>query len=158
MTAKKILNFFGIILGIAAIVFGVMFITDPPYSYSTTTSDYASFGADYYTYQYQATRDAVRNTGATANTLGNIGEELALYAGMAFILAGLFIMIYFMKSMIDCFPAKAKAIPTALPVTADVIETPVEEKMIATLDTADAPVYTPDEAPAEASEAVAVEE
>ncbi len=101
MNAKKGLNMLGVLIGIAVIVFGVLCIANPADSYSTNSSEYASFGADFYTYQYQATTDAVRNTAVTANNIRELGEMIATYAGVAFIVAGLLIMIYFSKTLVD---------------------------------------------------------
>ncbi|MBR2415043.1 MAG: hypothetical protein IKB13_11130 [Clostridia bacterium] len=121
MNAKKMLNIIGAVIGVIVIILGVVFIATPADSYYTDSADYASFGADFYTYQYQATRDAVTNTAVTANNIRELGEKVALYAGMAFILAGLLIVLYFAKNLLDCCPAKAQ--PIASPIAAAPAET-----------------------------------
>ena len=118
MKAKKRLNMLGVLIGLVVIVFGVLCIANPADSYNTQSADYASFGADYYTYQYQATRDAVSNTAVTANNIRELGEMIATYAGAAFIVAGLLIMIYFSKANVDLklekeLIAKPLAVPPA---------------------------------------------
>lgn len=87
----------GIIIGIAMILMGLIFAMTPPESYSTETADYASFGADYYTYQYEATKIVARNAAVTANNIRELGEELALYFGVAFMFAGALVVVNYGK-------------------------------------------------------------
>ncbi|MBE6813558.1 MAG: hypothetical protein E7523_11860 [Ruminococcaceae bacterium] len=125
MNAKKYLNSFGILIGVVVILIGVLCISYPADSYkSTYIADNASFGADFYTYQYQATRDVTSNTAAIDATIDDLSEKVARYAGAAFITAGLLIMIYFFKELIDMMPEKS--FPTATPIAVTYGETAIE--------------------------------
>lgn len=93
--AAKILNIVGIVLGIAMILIGIIFINNPPMSFNTISAKDASFGADFYTYQYEVTGYAVRNTAVTANNIRELGEKIALYAGTFFAMCGAFIALFF---------------------------------------------------------------
>ena len=85
---KRTWDLIGIALGIVLILVGIVFAANPPDTYSTDSADYASFGGDFYTYQYKATRVVASNTAVTANNLREIGEAQALYFGALFMAAG----------------------------------------------------------------------
>ncbi len=95
--SMKFWNLIGIIVGIAIIITGVVVMKNPPSSSSTQSSELVSFGGDYYTYQYSATRNAGINAAAAANNLREIGEMLALYAGLLFIALGLLTTVKYAK-------------------------------------------------------------
>ena len=85
---KKMWDLAGMVLGLIILIAGIVFMSSPPDSYNTRTTDYASFGGDYYTYQYDATCVVASNTAVTANNLREIGEALAKYFGFLFVAVG----------------------------------------------------------------------
>ncbi len=85
---KRFWDFVGAILGIIIIVVGIVFMASPPRAFETESTEYASFGADFYTYQYDATRAAATNSAVTANNLREIGSAQAKYFGFLFIVIG----------------------------------------------------------------------
>ena len=85
---EKTWNLIGMLVGLAIFICGIVFAANPPESYSTGSTDYASFGGDFYTYEYDATRVAARNAAATANNIRELGEFLAHGLGAALIAAG----------------------------------------------------------------------
>lgn len=87
----------GVIIGIVMIVLGIVFCAVPADSSYTDYAEYASFGGDFYTYQYEATRIAAHNAADTANNVEAVGGMLALYAGAAFIFAGLLVALAYLK-------------------------------------------------------------
>lgn len=107
---KKIWNMIGAAVGVIVFIMGIIFAFTPANSYSTDTADSATFGADFYTYQYKATKIAAQNTAVTANNIREVGEKLALYAGMAFAVAGCLITIHFLKEL----SSEPKAVPQAM--------------------------------------------
>ncbi|MBQ3049381.1 MAG: hypothetical protein IJC94_05445 [Oscillospiraceae bacterium] len=102
MTKGKGFNVVGVLLGIAVVIWGIVFMFTPADHYSTYSSKSASFGADYYTYQYEATVDAVHNTAVTANNIRDIGRKLAVYSGSAFVVGGLLIVLHYGKCLAVC--------------------------------------------------------
>jgi len=114
---KKIWNLVGAIVGVIVIIMGIAFIFTPADTFSTESVKDASFGADFYTYEYQATQAAAHNTAVTANNMRELGEKLALYAGMAFVVAGLLITLHFLKEM----TSEPKAAPQAVLVQPGVV-------------------------------------
>ena len=81
---KRTWDLIGCILGLSVLVVGLAFLTTPPDAYSTRSADYAVFGADYYTYQYEATQIVAENVATTANNLREIGTAFARYTGVFF--------------------------------------------------------------------------
>ena len=78
---KRTWNLIGCILGLVMLIVGLVFLNSPPEAYHTESAEYAAFGADYYTYQYDATKTVAENVAATANNLREIGTAQARYAG-----------------------------------------------------------------------------
>ena len=116
---KKIWNIVGAAIGVVVIIMGIVFAATPANTYSTDSADTASFGADFYTYQYKATKIVAQNAAVTANNLREVGEKMALYAGMAFIVAGLLITLHFVKeltSMPKAAPQFVAVQPSPVPV------------------------------------------
>ena len=112
-----VISIIGILAGIASIAAGVSFAVSPSGSRSTKDPRHAVFGADFYTYQYEATEYAAYNAGATAKTVGDMSEKLALYAGAAFILAGVLTVLHYGNRCAElCLSDKAEAV---LPETAE---------------------------------------
>lgn len=152
MKVKDLLNLAGAFVGIVMIIFGVIFIATPADSYSTKTTDYASFGADFYTYEYDATRAAATNAAVTANNLRELGEKVALYAGFAFIFSGLFAVLHFAKQLaeVDFVAALGLKKKEAAPVFA--------QPVVAVAASAVAPETVEEAAPAAEQPAEAAEE
>lgn len=109
LKSVKFWNMVGIIAGVAIIVLGIVLACMPADSYTTQTNNKSvTFGADYYTYQYEASSNAATNAAAAANNLRQIGEKLALYAGLLFVVIGLLTTIkyakkYFLEEDFDFF-------------------------------------------------------
>lgn len=102
---SKVWNWLGFFVGIFTIVVGIGFLSSPPDSYYTSTADSATFGADYYTYQYDATRIAASNSAATAKNIREVGIALSRYAGFFFIIAGMLILIHYGKACFSGYKA-----------------------------------------------------
>ena len=94
---KNIWDLLGFVVGLAMILAGIVFLATPADTYSTRTPDSASFGADFYTYQYDATRAAAQNAAVTANNLRELGGKLAAYSGTFFLAAGALTAIHYGK-------------------------------------------------------------
>lgn len=87
---RKICYAFCAIIGLAIIVVGIKFCFDPPHisSKSPGFPSIAEFGADYYTYQYNASRYAAINAAYCYEILKNLIEALYSCFGVFFIAAG----------------------------------------------------------------------
>lgn len=116
MKNAKTWNLAGFAVGILAIILGIVFLTSPADTYETTSPGRdTTFGADFYTYEYSATRAAASNAAITANNLRELGGKLALYSGFLFILAGALTAVHFGKAYFTAEqdgaakPAKVKA-------------------------------------------------
>ena len=103
---KKTWDILGILLGLSILLVGIVFMVTPPESYRANSVDDISFGADYYTEQYNATRVTVNNTAVTANNLREIGQALAHYVGFFFIALGILTMLHYGKSYFTCDAAR----------------------------------------------------
>ena len=90
---EKTWSLIGMAVGLIVILIGLVFMATPADSYTTESTDYASFGADYYTYEYDATRAAASNAAVTANNLRELSSKLALYSGMFFVVLGVLIVL-----------------------------------------------------------------
>lgn len=97
MKRQKYWNLAGFILGIAVIIVGICFIFTPAEHYSTTSVEDTSFGGDFYTYEYAATRAAARNAAITANNIRELSAKLALYNGTFLIALGVLMVLYYGK-------------------------------------------------------------
>ena len=84
-SGKKGFSVFGIIVGVAAVIFGIVVFAT--HMYLPTPSD-TSFGADFYTYSYRATRYVSEN-------LSSIAKMLKLALGFILITFGLADIAYF---------------------------------------------------------------
>ena len=98
LKTAKTWNLIGIVLGIIVLLVGIFFISNPPTAYYTMSPETATFGSDFYTYQYDATRDAAMNTATTANNIRELGGMLAIYNGCEFIVGGLLIILHFARN------------------------------------------------------------
>lgn len=100
---EKTWNLIGILLGLAILIVGIVFIKTPPaYSFYTDSVSDITFGGDYYTEQYNATRVAVNNIAVVARNLDKIGEAIANYFGCFFIVFGLLIILHYAKHYFTC--------------------------------------------------------
>ena len=93
MNNEKKWYLLGVLLGILVIVAGIIFMATPAKAYGGSTPEYASFGADYYTYQYDATRDVASNVRVVTEAVNELSASVSLYAGAAFVVAGLLILL-----------------------------------------------------------------
>ena len=117
---EKTWSLIGMAVGLIVILIGFVFMATPADSYTTESTDYASFGADYYTYEYDATRAAA----VTANTLRELSSKLALYSGMFFVVLGVLIVLpnakrYFCSLSGQAIESPAEAIPSQDALTPD---------------------------------------
>ena len=111
---RTIFNVLSLIVGIAMIIVGTNFNSDPASVCVTSSPSSYTFGADYYTEQYGATRIVANNISATVRTIGNLSEKLANYVGFAFIFAGILVCLSSLKKLVVEFePAKPSAMPEA---------------------------------------------
>lgn len=98
LKSVKFWNMVGVCIGIAVIILGIVIACTPADTYSTSTnSQKITFGADYYTYQYEASRNAAGNAAVAANNLRELGGKLALYAGLLFVVIGLLTTLKYAK-------------------------------------------------------------
>lgn len=97
---RKLWNWAGLVLGIVTIIAGLVFVFTDPDFHGTSGASSASFGADFYTYQYKATQAVAANTISTVAYLRQIEATLMRIGGMAFMVAGALIVIHFGK---QCF-------------------------------------------------------
>lgn len=102
MQTKKVFSIIGIIIGCIMLFMGVFHQT--PSFDGGTMSTYTSFGADFYTEEYQATAQAATNV----YNLGQFEEEIF---DMALIFAGLIVICYF-----GCKLGEASHSPVSVPV------------------------------------------
>lgn len=109
MKNEKIFNFIGFALGFIIIIVGIVLIFNPAHSYSTESVSYCSFGGDFYTEQYAATKAAVSNTAVTANNIRDLGEKLALYFGLTFVITGSLVSLAYGK-LLFCTSTKTESI------------------------------------------------
>lgn len=99
---KKIFNLIGIAFCVCLIVIGIVFIACPAKSYNCETPKDAIFGADFYTYEYDATSKAATNAAVAARNIRELGGMLAIYVGVFYIMSGLLLGLYCTKSLLLC--------------------------------------------------------
>lgn len=97
LQSKKLWNLIGIILGLSILIFGLVLSGKEPYRYSSAGTDYATFGGDFYTYEYHATCAAAQNAAATASFLEDLVDFLMLALSGGTIAAGALITVIFGK-------------------------------------------------------------
>lgn len=108
---KKTWDLIGAILGIIILIVGIVFMASPPDHYYTDSADYASFGADFYTYQYKATRVVAGNTAVTANNLREMGIAQANYFGFLFIAVGALTVVHYGKKFFTDYVVEVAEVP-----------------------------------------------
>ena len=110
LKTEKFWNMAGAILGVIVLLVGIIFMCTPPETYSTRSAESVTFGADYYTYQYEATKYAVSNTAITANNIRELGKAISGYAGFGFVVAGLLITMNYGKKLVMALPETPTAV------------------------------------------------
>ena len=122
---KKTWNLIGMLVGVAILMCGMVFATTPPESYSTDSADYATFGGDFYTYEYDATRVAAHNAAVTASNIRELGRFLAHGFGAVLIATGALTFVCFGKKFCtEAAAAQREDIPK--PVTEEPAGMPLE--------------------------------
>ncbi|MBQ4061290.1 MAG: hypothetical protein IJD14_00355 [Christensenellaceae bacterium] len=106
MKNKKTWDLIGTVLGIVIIIVGIIFISFPPETYTTSSTDDASFGGDFYTYQYEATQAAASNAAVTANNLREMGKAQAGYFGFLFVAVGALTVVNYGKKFFTDYIVK----------------------------------------------------
>ncbi len=101
---RKTIKMIGMILGAIVIIAGIMIIVNPPHTFSTSSADYASFGGDFYTYEYKATSIAASNAAVAANNLRELSKALSLYHGIILIVGGLVILLHYLDIEVSATP------------------------------------------------------
>lgn len=96
---KNIWSWVGVCVGVIILTVGIVFCSSAPESYNTKSVEDVSFGADFYTYEYAATRIAASNAAIAANNIRELGMFFAKYAGFFFIAMGLLVILHYIK---DC--------------------------------------------------------
>ena len=120
---QKFWNFAGIVLGIALIVAGVIFMLTPDGSLRTSyPAREVEFGADFYTYQYEATKIAASNVASVVNGLGTLAGKLALYSGFFFIVFGCMITLHYGKLVVMAMEEKTVEETAVEKVAEDVVK------------------------------------
>ncbi len=107
MKREKAWNLIGVAIGVIIIITGILFCATPADSFSTTSVDTASFGGDFYTYEYKATRAAANNAAVAANNLRELSKKTANYVGCGFIFAGLLVTLEYAKKI--CLASRKEA-------------------------------------------------
>ncbi|MDO4893695.1 MAG: hypothetical protein Q3989_10380 [Eubacteriales bacterium] len=92
----------GILLGIAILIAGIWIMNNPPSYDSTVSTKTAIFGADYYTEQFAATKNAADNAAAAAYNIKELGKRLSVFIGLGFIFAGLVVALQNAKRIAAC--------------------------------------------------------
>lgn len=115
MKKERTWNLIGFVAGLILIVVGIVYIATPADHYSTSSTDSAAFGADFYTYEYRATRAAASNAAVAANNLRELGGKLALYNGTLFMVLGLGFALHFGKLVFVEKEETAAAAPAESP-------------------------------------------
>lgn len=93
-------NILGVIIGISLVIVGVVFLVNTPgiSDFGFTTSvESASFGGDYYSYQYKATKAAADNISDVAEDIVVLAKNLSVYFGIASLFTGLLVTIHYGK-------------------------------------------------------------
>ena len=98
-----------------------------PYRYSSANTDYATFGGDFYTYEYHATCAAAQNAAATASFLEDLVDYLMLALSGGTIAAGALITVIFGKKFFtEIQPSEATVAPSPKTSSETSPETPSE--------------------------------
>lgn len=140
--SKKLWNLIGIILGISILIFGLVLSGKEPYRYSSANTDYATFGGDFYTYEYHATCAAAQNAAATASFLEDLVDFLMLALSGGTIAAGALITVIFGKKFFTETESSSKNIQ---PSEATVAPSPKTSSEILSVASSETSPETPSE-------------
>ncbi len=99
-SAKIAFGVIGFILGIIIFIMGISTMNSKPESRSTSYTDSYSFGADFYTEEYEATKNAADNAAVTANNVRELGNTITNCFGTLLIAVGLIVCLYSLKEAV----------------------------------------------------------
>jgi len=100
MTSKKVFLYLGIGAGVISIIYGISCMS-LNVSYSGDFSSFASFGADFYTYIYEATMNAANNIDELGNFLETVMKTVVNGIGMFMISIGMADIAFFGCKLAD---------------------------------------------------------
>lgn len=123
---KKTWDLIGAILGIVILLAGFIVMCAPAESYSTSLTDYATFGADFYTYQYKATRAVASNAAVAANNLRELSGAQAAYFGLLLMAIGALTVVHYGKKYFTEYIVEVAEEPKEETPEIEAEETPVE--------------------------------
>lgn len=89
---KVVWDIASMIIGFLMMITGLIFGLTPAESYYTSSAKDVTFGADYYTEEYNATRIAASNAAVTANNIRELGSKHATYFGYFVSMSGFLIL------------------------------------------------------------------
>ena len=111
---KKTWDLIGMSLGLAIIILGLTLMFTLPISTNWDYADYASFGADFYTYQYKATKIVAANTARISSGLEDLSAEISTAFGFLMIAIGALTSLkYGKKFFTENLPEVAEPIQAA---------------------------------------------
>ena len=87
---RKLASLIGIALSAVAILLGILILTGAILNFNGNTASYTTFGADFYTYSYRATRYAANNVDALGEFAQGALGLVMLFAGAAGVLLSLY--------------------------------------------------------------------
>ena len=90
---SAILCLLAVVTGLAMLITGIVFLSGFGSYYSTDSITSTSFGADFYTYEFRATRIAAQNAAATAHYVRDMAQLVARCAGAALIFGGILVIL-----------------------------------------------------------------
>lgn len=108
---KKVFSLIGIVIGIAIIIFGIRLASINIYGYSGSYTSSYTFGADYYTEQYAATRNTANNLDNFAEYAERVVEKTMPCIGVIVALFGAAVSCFFGCRFADSFKGKAAKAP-----------------------------------------------
>ena len=126
---EKTWNLIGLALGIVVIIVGIVFACTPADVYCYNYADDVSFGGDFYTYQYEATKIAASNVASVVNGLGTLAGKLALYSGFFFIVFGCMITLHYGKLVVMAMEEKTVEETAVEKVAEDVVKEEVTQEI-----------------------------
>ena len=97
---KKTVKIIGLLLSLALIVAGIVIISQDAewHHFRSGRTTEVQYGADFYTDIFDATNSIAHNTYSVEETLLSMFDLLKLSFGLAFIFAGLFSALHFVKA------------------------------------------------------------
>lgn len=101
MDKKKIVAIAGMAVGAVVVIMGIWCMMFEC-SYYGSYSDYASFGADFYTYSYQATMNAANNVQKLGYVVADAANAIVKAFGMLLIAVGAIDVVCFLDKFMQC--------------------------------------------------------